>query len=399
MVPAGPVEAVCPDRPGMPEGGGKGGGGMAVVTAGRGRIARLLQLILALGAGRWPNARELAAACEVSRRTIYRDLDVLELAGVPVRYRADRQGYELPPGFGFSPPALEESEAAALLLLADQGGDGLGLATTARSAARKVYMTLPAEARERLRGLLGAAGPGASGPPPPPPPAPGRQAVYDAILQSLGRGLQVRAWYLGSDQVTADATKLSPYRLVCVPMAWKLVGRSSFHRGVRTFSVARILRAELTDDPYAIPPRLATAHDCESSGTAIPGSRLRGREVLLRLTRQVAPEFLESPARSLLEVHKFDDGGVVARIGAATFDEALAWVLPLADQVEVLAPPELRARLAELAGRVSRLHARPGPAGLPAPDLRSPVPLLATERTPPGAGRAPGDWRIRPPSE
>ena len=330
---------------------------MAVLNSGRGRIARLLQLLLALGAGRCPNARELAEACEVSRRTIYRDLEVLELAGVPVRYRPDRQGYELPSGYGFIPPALEESEAAALLVAAGHAGDGLGLMPAARTAARKLFLTLPTEVRERVRGLLETVGPHA----PTSSPAPDRRAVYEAILQSLGRGLQVRAWYVEVDGEAPEATKLSPYRLARGPMSWALLGRSSLHRGVRSFSVARIVKAELTDDPYAIPPRFAPARDFASFDDPAPGSRPPRLEIQLRLSRRIAPEFLEAPGRPLREVARLGDGGVAVRFDAATLDEALGRILPLADQVEVLAPPELRARLGDLAGRICLLHAPPGP--------------------------------------
>ena len=62
---------------------------------GRAQLPRLLELIMAIQSDRFPNARTLAERCEVSRRTIYRDLDTLDAAGIPVRYRPDRQGYQL----------------------------------------------------------------------------------------------------------------------------------------------------------------------------------------------------------------------------------------------------------------------------------------------------------------
>ncbi len=50
----------------------------------RGQLVRLLQIIVALQSGRRPNVRGLAALCEASRRTIFRDLDTVEEAGIPV---------------------------------------------------------------------------------------------------------------------------------------------------------------------------------------------------------------------------------------------------------------------------------------------------------------------------
>ena len=42
-----------------------------------------------------PNARELAEQCEVSRRTIYRDLQSLILAGIPIEFRPELHGYQI----------------------------------------------------------------------------------------------------------------------------------------------------------------------------------------------------------------------------------------------------------------------------------------------------------------
>src|SRR6516225_6244023 len=79
-------------------------------------LARLIQLIVLLQTERYPNARRLAEICEVSRRTIYRDLAALTGAGITVLYRSDRQGYQLAQSVFLQPPKMEEREALALLV-------------------------------------------------------------------------------------------------------------------------------------------------------------------------------------------------------------------------------------------------------------------------------------------
>ena len=49
---------------------------------GHAQLARLLRLVMILQSERFPIARTLATECEVSRRTVYRDLEVLEEAGI-----------------------------------------------------------------------------------------------------------------------------------------------------------------------------------------------------------------------------------------------------------------------------------------------------------------------------
>ena len=50
------------------------------------RVMRMLQLLLSRG--RW-NARDIAAEQECSERTVFRDMQVLELAGIPIVFDRD----------------------------------------------------------------------------------------------------------------------------------------------------------------------------------------------------------------------------------------------------------------------------------------------------------------------
>ena len=61
-----------------------------------GRIHRLLQLIGLLQAGRGYNTDALAQACGVSRRTVFRDLDLLRLSGLPLLFDENQQRYRIP---------------------------------------------------------------------------------------------------------------------------------------------------------------------------------------------------------------------------------------------------------------------------------------------------------------
>ena len=82
------------------------------------RIYRLLRLITLLQGGRTYTARELARELEVSRRTIFRDLNMLELAHIPYYYDPKRGGYKINRHFFLPPINLTLSEALAVLMLA-----------------------------------------------------------------------------------------------------------------------------------------------------------------------------------------------------------------------------------------------------------------------------------------
>ena len=78
------------------------------------RVHRLLRLITMLQSGRSYSAREPADELEVSRRTIFRDLKMLELARIPYYYDVDRGGYRIGRHFFLPPINLTLSEALAM---------------------------------------------------------------------------------------------------------------------------------------------------------------------------------------------------------------------------------------------------------------------------------------------
>lgn len=113
------------------------------------KSSRLLSIVLLLQTrGRVP-AAELAERLEVSTRTVYRDVEALSAAGVPVYAERGRHGgIALLPGFRTDVTGMTTYEARALFILAAQGAhSALGLDDALRSALRKVMAALPAPHR------------------------------------------------------------------------------------------------------------------------------------------------------------------------------------------------------------------------------------------------------------
>src|SRR6185436_16295851 len=86
------------------------------------RITRLLKLLQMLQSGSGQNADGLANACAVSRRTVFRDLDSLRLAGVPLVFDQERDRYSIPGGYYLPPINFTAAEALALMALAHELG-------------------------------------------------------------------------------------------------------------------------------------------------------------------------------------------------------------------------------------------------------------------------------------
>ncbi len=116
------------------------------------RADRLLSMLLLLQTHRRMTAQELAARLEVSERTIYRDMDALGAAGVPVyTERGPGGGCMLIDGFRTNLTGMTESEVRTLLLAgAPSLASDLGLAESLEVALLKLLAALPPRFRSHI---------------------------------------------------------------------------------------------------------------------------------------------------------------------------------------------------------------------------------------------------------
>jgi predicted DNA-binding transcriptional regulator YafY len=199
------------------------------------RIHRLIQLIGLLQAGRGFNAEALAQECSVSRRTVFRDLDLLRRSCVPLNFDETQDRYRIPGAVLLPPTNFTPDEALSLLVLCHELGDGAGLPflSPARSAAIKLESSLPPRHRDQL-GQVAAA---IHIQPPPTNPLTGFTPIYQQLLDAVSTRHSVRIHYNSLKDGKEISTRLSPYRIFFSRRSWYVVGRSSLHRAKRTFNI------------------------------------------------------------------------------------------------------------------------------------------------------------------
>jgi predicted DNA-binding transcriptional regulator YafY len=242
---------------------------MLVPTLRRSQLCRLLQIVNTLQSGRRPNARQLAEECEVSRRTIFRDLDAIEAAGIPIEYDPTRQGYRIASGVGSGPLGLDEREvrALALLIAEHREDDAFGLLAPARSGIAKLLCGLPNDTRRRVEAVVAAFDDRPAAPPRDPSPA-----HYETLLEAIARRVQVRITVRRDEAGAEESIQLSPFRIFRVRRAWYLVGRAGPEQCIRRLALADLEDVRPTDEPVVIPPRFRLGAWLERSGADSEGS-------------------------------------------------------------------------------------------------------------------------------
>ncbi|MES2933346.1 MAG: YafY family protein [Pseudomonadota bacterium] len=200
-----------------------------------------MSILTTLQARGGTTAQALANEYGVSLRTIYRDVDALAAAGIPIySERGSQGGYRLLDGYRTRLNGLSTLEAEALFLngLSGQAAD-LGLSAAFASAQDKLLSALPAAIRTgagrmRIRFHLDVQDWFGESEHP---------DCLAPLAQAVWGGRQVRIRYRSWQ--TEKERVLDPLGIVLKGASWYLVGR--IETSIRTYRVSRILQLDLLD--------------------------------------------------------------------------------------------------------------------------------------------------------
>jgi predicted DNA-binding transcriptional regulator YafY len=119
------------------------------------RADRLFRIVQFLRLGRLLTAQQLAEKLEVSQRTIYRDIQDLQLSGTPIEGEAG-VGYTIRRDFDLPPLMFTRSELTALVLGARlvRAWGGAENVIAATQALQRIEAVLPADLRSELDSIL-----------------------------------------------------------------------------------------------------------------------------------------------------------------------------------------------------------------------------------------------------
>lgn len=313
---------------------------------------RLLSILLLLQTRGRITAPELAERLEVSVRTIYRDIEALSTAGVPVYAERGRHGgIELLAGFRTDVTGLTADESRALFILAAQGAHAaLGLDAALGSALRKVMAALPAPHRPAAevtsRRILVDATRWKGGPE--------RAVDLDVLQDAVFADRRLRLRYRHSGEPETRTYTVDPYGLVSKAGVWYLV--ADRRARPRLFRADRIRSATLLTDPVKRRPGVELA-DAWAVLRRQVEERPGGLDVTVRVRRDRLDMFLRMNAACLTELPEDDgtDAWVTARLSYGFLRETRQ-LLAFSGRVEVIAPREVRAELARAAASVTELY-------------------------------------------
>ena len=284
-------------------------------------------------------AAQLAEELEVSVRTVYRDIESLHMAGVPLYGDAGHAGgYRLLDGYRTRLTGLNAGEAEALFLSTIPGpATELGLGPALAAAQLKLRAALPPELRdqaERMQSRFHLD-------------APGWYEQNDdvrflpQVAHAVWHSRVLDVCYRRRREPTDISRRLEPYGLVLKGGCWYVVAGP----GPRTYRIDQILDVDVSDEEFRHPEDFDLADYWRRDQADFHAGRYRC-EATVRLEPRAAARLTGAAARALADTGTAEpDGWIRAVLPIESLDQAHAAFLALGADVEVLEPPELRDRL------------------------------------------------------
>jgi predicted DNA-binding transcriptional regulator YafY len=320
------------------------------------RQSRLLSILLKLQAHGRMTAQALADEFETSVRTIYRDIDQLSAAGVPVYADRGRTGgFQLLDGYRTRLTGMTPIEGEALFLSGLPGPAAeLGLGDAMAAAQLKLLAALPTERRDSAGRVAARFHLDPVGWYQNAERADTLPLLADAVWNTKRIRVRYESW-----KATVER-ELDPLGLALKAGVWYLIARAGGKP--RTYRVSNILKLDVTEDAFTRPREFDLAaywqgwiKDFEDRLYKAKATLRLSPEAMKRLSL-LAPPVGEMARRTARKPDK--KGWVRVEIPIESVSHAVGEVLRLGAGVEVLAPPELRTRMADIAAELGAIYRR-----------------------------------------
>ncbi len=227
------------------------------------KVDRLVSIIMLLLNKERIGAQELADMFEVSPRTIYRDIDAINLAGIPILSTSGvGGGFEIMPSYKIDKHVFSSADLSAILM-GLSGMSGMIHGEELVNALAKVKSFIPAEKEQdiklKAKQILIDLNPWNG------------NIIIQPYLEMIQTAMQEHR-LLSFDYIDGHShqttRKAEPYQLVLKGSQWYWQGYCYMRNDFRLFRVCRMSKLHIAEDTFS--PRDYPAPLLELKGTAEP---------------------------------------------------------------------------------------------------------------------------------
>jgi proteasome accessory factor B len=310
------------------------------------RLTQIERLLLRSSQGL--RAMEIAGACGVDRRTIYRDLNLLEKLGVPVTQEDGR--FFINRDYYLTSVRLNFNEAVALFVAgrffsrhAEQHNPHM------ISVLNKLHKAMPEPVADHVKyvaeWIRGN------------PVDRNYVQVLEAIIRAWVESRKIHLWTSTSKAGEIQTIQHSVYFIEPASSGGLYaVGWDDFSEGVKAVKVEWIKRVRLLDESYDIPANFDRRPYLESVWGILGTDTVLRNRVILAFSPDVTSLIRERLWHASQQIATLPDKRCTLTLHVSEWRDLLPWIRSWGPQVEVLEPLALREELANEAERIAGLY-------------------------------------------
>lgn len=326
----------------------------SAVKLSRPPLERMLRIHEELRRGALINCTKLAVSLEVSRKTVVRDIGFMrDRLDLPIEYDPQIQAYRYTyPVNAFPTVQVTEGELMALLVArrALEQYQGTPFHRQLELAFEKLTSGLkdrisfsPAE---ELRAVsfknVGL--------------AKTDLAAFNALSGAVLRQFEVEFEYRKPGESSGGIRRVQPYHLSHRENLWYLIAMDTERQAMRTFALPRMNRVKVTTKRFARPEDFSPERFFASALGVLPGTG--DYQVSIRFEAAAADRIRERVWHESQQLKDLPGGAVELSMRLGALAEVERWVLGWGRLAEVLAPAELRERIANEATALAKRYDR-----------------------------------------
>lgn len=315
-----------------------------------GRQWHIIQGLLSSRRGK--STADLAAELGCHSRTIYRDLEALQLAGFPIyNERVDGRSLwavletakqQIPVPFNLTElMALYFSRGLMKMLKGTVFFDSL------ESLFRKIKKVLPPDALSYLARIEGSLEVGSG----PHKRFENLRDLVDQISQATHQKRIIDMVYYTMSRKAESRRRIAPYKLWFFDGSFYVIGNCGLRRDIRMFALDRIKHLELTDESFEIPEGFNLQDFMKASFGVFHGEPMTIR---IWFAPEIADYIRERVWHQTQKIVSGPDGSIVFEAEVAGTEEIKFWVMRWGAGAVVLSPEALREEVREEARRSLR---------------------------------------------
>lgn len=296
------------------------------------KTERLFQIIYFRLEKKCMTAPELAEKLSVSVRTVYRDVEALSMAGVPIYCIAGNGGgISLMPGFTIDKALLTEEEWRQILYalqsikVADENVEKL---------VSKIGTVCGKQEADWIEVDFSRWGH-----------SKGDNIKFDTLKQAIIKKRMIEIHYIDA-YGKQSFRKLEPIRLVFRNANWYLYGYCLHARDFRCFKINRIIKIEITDmafeENYGEVPDLEVESDLDEI------------VIQLKVNAKVAYRAFDDFGES--HIQKEEDGSVILSVKLPYDNWIITYILSYGTDAEILKPLWLKEEMRKLVKKLAEFY-------------------------------------------